>query len=515
MAKRGQKRRLEESEAQGNSDQREAGPETPQQPERPAPKEAQHQQPLACDVQNRLKTIRELPSCEASVVELALERWAQLRPRMEALRPSLHREDKLMQQILDRGLGGEDRKTLRKLASGGADDEAEIRQVAAAIGAEQHQLQEILMLNHRELLELSTANTPDEKKELLSEMDAVLEELRRAQDAIHGKLLAAKERLDMDAVRTLGRALNELKGLLRRFGGERRSLTKNSALAALLVTVCRRVLPVRQIDPAELDEILPSYDGYLQILDFYFFSDASLYCFGEHYSGPNWFTRLKRNVAILLVQDAREQTLYNAFAVSGEHKTPGVPCAPESSPLRSIEAEDEHGRIFDRRHDAEFKLLTGLCNLFSDKSAEECAAWSGSGVLWSRKPLCRSCVGAVQQVRERLPRFRLEVVVGEADMDDPSAACNGFAGHARCAPSRRLDEGMRSRFGAGARMFMGIGACRRRPPAHEIGGGVANGTLPPEAPSAAAASAVAPNALPAVEGGGNASAARASGATEL
>ena len=44
--------------------------------------------------------------------------------------------------------------------------------------------------------------------------------------------------------------------------------------------------------------------GYLQILDFYFFSDASLYCFGEHFSGPNWFTRLKRNVAILSVQDA-------------------------------------------------------------------------------------------------------------------------------------------------------------------------------------------------------------------
>ena len=32
--------------------------------------------------------------------------------------------------------------------------------------------------------------------------------------------------------------------------------------------------------------------------------DASLYCFGEHFSGPNWFTRLKRNVAILSVADA-------------------------------------------------------------------------------------------------------------------------------------------------------------------------------------------------------------------
>merc|ERR1712226_1719245 len=130
---------------------------------------------------------------------------------------------------------------------------------------------------------------------------------------------------DMSAVRAAGRSLNDLKALSRRLGGERRALTKNSALAALLVTVCRRVLPVRQIDPTELREIDPSYDGYLRILDFYFFSDASLYCFGEHDSGPNWFTRLKRNVAILLVRDDAGHCVYNAFAVSGEHRTPGAP----------------------------------------------------------------------------------------------------------------------------------------------------------------------------------------------
>lgn len=32
-------------------------------------------------------------------------------------------------------------------------------------------------------------------------------------------------------------------------------LTKNSVLATLLVTVCRRILPVRRIDPAELTNI--------------------------------------------------------------------------------------------------------------------------------------------------------------------------------------------------------------------------------------------------------------------
>lgn len=330
----------------------------------------------------------ELPEHQASLVGGALERWGLLRARVEALRPMLEHEDQLMQEILDRGLGSEDRKTLRKLASGcGRDAEEEARQVASSISGECERLQGILMENHRELLKLSTTTTPVCKQELLSEMDAVLDQLRQAQDAVHSELLQAKEGKDMSAVRAAGRSLNDLKALTRRLDGERRGLTKNSALAALLVTVCRRVLPVRQIDPAALDEILPSYDGYLTILDFYFFSDASLYCFGEHYSGPNWFTRLKRNIAILMVHDASGKSIYNAFAVSGEHKTPGVPVAPLTGPLVSIEAEDEHGRVFDRRHDAEFKLLTGFCLSFQDPLAEPKGA---KAVLWSKKPLCRS-----------------------------------------------------------------------------------------------------------------------------
>ncbi|CAE8650348.1 unnamed protein product, partial [Polarella glacialis] len=239
----------------------------------------------------------------------------------------------------------------------------EAAQVAESVGQDRQRLQDILMQNHRELLELSTTTTPDSKKELLAEMDVVLDDLKKAQDAVHDQLLSAKEGENMSAVRACGRSLNDLKALTRRLDGERRGLTKNSSLAAFLITVCRRILPVRHIDPAHLQNILPSYEGYLQILDFYFFSDASLYCFGEHFSGPNWFTRLKRNVAILTVCDATGINVYNSFSVSGEHKTPGAPTAPERGQIFSIEAEDEHGRVFDRRHDAEFKLLTGLCNV--------------------------------------------------------------------------------------------------------------------------------------------------------
>merc|ERR1711918_6364 len=127
-------------------------------------------------------------------------------------------------------------------------------------------------------------------------------------------------------------------------------------------TVCRRVLPVREIQPADLGEIPPSRLGYLKILDFYFFSDAGKYCFGENFSGPNWFTRLKSNVAILSVTDASKTTIYNQFAVSGVHNKPGAPVAPETGCFHSFEAEDEYGRVFDRRNDAENKLLSAFLN---------------------------------------------------------------------------------------------------------------------------------------------------------
>ncbi|OLQ08247.1 hypothetical protein AK812_SmicGene8243 [Symbiodinium microadriaticum] len=98
--------------------------------------------------------------------------------------------------------------------------------------------------------------------------------------SVKAKLLRAKEHWDMTEVRRTGRSFNDLKGLVRRLDEERRLITRNSALAALLVTVCRRVLPVRQVDPSTLRDIEPSLEGYRRIMDFYFFTDAALYFFG-------------------------------------------------------------------------------------------------------------------------------------------------------------------------------------------------------------------------------------------
>lgn len=371
--------------------------------------------------------VPDIPAAEAETVRAALQRWGLLQRRVMVLRPTLQEEDRLMNEILDRGLVSEDRRRLRMLASGGTkESEQEASQLANALGPDREKLQDILRRNQRALLELSTNVEPEHKKELLDEMEVVIGDLKKSQEAVHSELLGVKRRQDMEAVRKIGRSLNELKALSRRLEGERKSLTKNTDLAALLVTVCRRVLPVRNIDPDNLKDIKPSYAGYLQILDFYFFSDAGRFCFGEHFSGPNWFTRLKRNIAIFKVEDDQGRVVYNAFAVSGEHKTPGASLASPDGPLRAIEAPDEHGRVFDRIHDAEFKLLTAFVQ--GVDAAEAAAAGTsaasgaqgalGSGArasLWSKKPLCLSCAGAVGQMQQRFPAMTLEVKIGDPD----------------------------------------------------------------------------------------------------
>jgi len=79
---------------------------------------------------------------------------------------------------------------------------------------------------------------------------------------------------------------------------------------------------------------------------------------------------------------------------------------PEVGHFQSIEAEDEHGRVFDRRHDAEFKLLNDFAQQIPVKS------FSGSAILWTNKALCKSCGGAVLQFRNLFPAISLKVIEG-------------------------------------------------------------------------------------------------------
>mmetsp|Transcript_18725 Transcript_18725/g.51432 ORF Transcript_18725/g.51432 Transcript_18725/m.51432 type:complete len:413 (+) Transcript_18725:207-1445(+) len=354
-------------------------------------------------------TAAELPPQEALVVDAARARWERALVRCAELRPVLQREQELIREILGCGFHGGDLKTLRWLVTGGDRSEADaLRQdcVVAGMVAETDKLYRILRENHRALVEL-TARMPQDRRAILVELDEARSGLRAVQNATHSKLLRAKEGLDRELVCSLGRLLNDLRALLRKLEADRNEVTRNSRLAMLVVAACRRVLPAREVDPAKLCDIPPSQEGYFRIMDFYFFSDASKYCFEECYSGPNWFTRLKRNVAILAVLDSDKRCTYNQFAVSGVHRKPGAPLAPDDGLLQSTEAEDEHGRVFDRRNDAEFKLLSEFASRFAGRRI------TGSGTLWTSKALCRSCAGAVRQFREVFPGVSLAVIEGE------------------------------------------------------------------------------------------------------
>lgn len=361
----------------------------------------------------------ELPPQELPVVDASLERWRSALALRADLKPVLHREQELIREILSCGLREGDRKTLRQLVTGDSGSDMDALRQDSLVGrmvAQAEKLQGILLKNHNALLELTT-RMPEGKEEILRQLDEVRTSLRAAQTAVHGKLLHAKMGADPELVRSLGRTLNDLRALMRRLEADRSEVLRNSRLAALLVTVCRRVLPVRQINPMELKTIDPCHNGYLRILDFYFFSDASKYCFGERYSGPNWFTRLKRNVAILEVLGENKELIYNDFAVSGVYNKPGAPLAPDNGFFKSSEAEDEHGRVFDRRNDAEFKLLSTFAERFRNTD------FAGTATLWSKKPLCKSCQNVVQQFHKRFPHATLKVIEEEYSLRPTAAHC--------------------------------------------------------------------------------------------
>lgn len=405
----------------------------------------------------------ELPPQELPVVDASLERWRCALALRADLKPVLHREQELIREILSCGLREGDRKTLRQLVTGDSGSDMDALRQDSLVGrmvAQAEKLQGILLKNHNALLELTT-RMPEGKEEILRQLDEVRTSLRAAQTAVHGKLLHAKMGADPELVRSLGRTLNDLRALMRRLEADRHEVLRNSRLAALLVTVCRRVLPVRIINPLELKTIDPCHNGYLRILDFYFFSDASKFCFGERYSGPNWFTRLKRNVAILQVVGKDEELMYNDFAVSGVYNKPGAPLAPDNGFFKSIEAEDEHGRVFDRRNDAEFKLLS----VFAERFRE--TGFHGTATLWSKKPLCRSCKGVVKQFHERFPHATLKVVeeefslrptaaqaessdAGQTDpLNIPEHVCNSHACNSPADLLRGLEEATGSDGGCG------------------------------------------------------------------
>ncbi|CAK0798127.1 unnamed protein product [Prorocentrum cordatum] len=123
---------------------------------------------------------------------------------------------------------------------------------------------------------------------------------------------------------------------------------------------------------------------------------------------------------------------------------------------------DEHGRIFNRQHDAEFKLLSDFCAKL--RGRESWWPFEGSGTLWSRKPLCASCIDAVRQVREMLPRLQLTVCVAA-----PPRGSNGASSSCPCALSTvaRQREASAARASAAAEHAARPAGGRQGPPGSE------------------------------------------------
>lgn len=349
----------------------------------------------------------QLPAEKEHLVDGLLERWRAALGRKVGQISVLEPEQQLIKEvreILDCDLCGDDQKTLRWIVTGGEGEAAAFEQdlVVTRISSHAQRLHGFLARHHRASVQLGQS-LPAARDATLRDLEEIRAGLHGVRSAVHGLLLRAKEGSDKDSVRSLGRSLNDIHALLRRLDVDKSEVTRNSRLATLLITVCRRVLPVREIEPLDLRGIPPSHAGFLKVLDFYFFTDANKYCFGENFSGPNWFTRLKGNVAILLVNGSETGTAYNQFAVSGRHHKPGAPLVSEDCVFESFEAEDERGRLFDRRNDAEIKLLSAFADNFGSDFA-------GSGTLWSLKPLCKSCASVVSQFRQCFPAIRLEVL---------------------------------------------------------------------------------------------------------
>jgi hypothetical protein len=345
---------------------------------------------------------------EKSIVDDLLKRWGSALERKVGHMSLVEREQELVREVretLECDLCSEDQKTLRWIVTGSEGEAAAFQQdlLVTRIIAHAERLHDTLARHHHAWLEFGE-EMPDAKGAMLHDLEEVRVGLYAVRSGVHSHLMRAKERSDKENVRSLGRSLNDLHALLRRLEADKCEVTRNSRLATLLITVCRRVLPARTIKPAQLTDIPPSRTGFLKILDFYFFSDATQYCFGDNFSGPNWFTRLKGNVAILSVADSQKRTAYNQFAVSGVHQKPGAQLVPDDCSFQASEAADERGRLFNRRNDAEIKLLSAFAQAFA-------CDFAGSGVLWTLKPLCTSCASVVCQFRERFPGLCLEVVV--------------------------------------------------------------------------------------------------------
>eukprot|EP01065_Artemidia_motanka_P048983 TRINITY_DN8034_c0_g1_i1.p1 TRINITY_DN8034_c0_g1~~TRINITY_DN8034_c0_g1_i1.p1 ORF type:complete len:417 (+),score=139.77 TRINITY_DN8034_c0_g1_i1:127-1377(+) len=289
------------------------------------------------------------------------------------------------------------------------------------------------------LIELSTRSPSEEG--VARAVDKAAGQLDELKAPLLAHIAAAKRSSDRESLRRLGGELNDLARRARLVRGLDKCVGSRLQHSTRALAAHRARTAVRSIQTSLLRNVPPTRAGYDKVLDFYRHSEAAEHSFGRQLEGPQHFTDIRRNVAILEVRDASGVVVFNAFAVSGE-ATPGIgppaafPCG--APPLfDAIEAEDGLGETYGRQFDAEYKLVSKFCmetlGLTVHRNSEKFAAcdFAGTIVLWSKKPLCASCAGVI---REQLPRYvqkaTLTVVVdddGTTEHHKPLCPC-GAAG---------------------------------------------------------------------------------------
>ena len=278
----------------------------------------------------------------------------------------------------------------------------------------------------------------------------------------------------IERVRELGRELGSLATMLNSARSLDKPVRERLQVATLRIARYRGTRAVRPVSPgAHLVGVPPTRAGYQQILDFYRLTDAATLSFGRTLDGPQFFTDIRRNVAILhatcgeagkrhgglldgngsdaLAQrdgdsgeglgrvvvcgqrDAVSKTgsgsadsrgvLFCEYAVSGIDApglNPPIPAEgqPPRGPFLAIECVDGLGESYKRDHDAEFKLVSELCaaHLGLHAPGQVNESYTGRLTLWSKKPLCASCFDVVHcQLAAALPSASVEVRIDDAD----------------------------------------------------------------------------------------------------
>jgi len=265
------------------------------------------------------------------------------------------------------------------------------------------------------LIPLSTHSREEEL--FMQELQSLADIMHAVRERLFSHIAAAKQSGDRERLRELGPRYADWHKTVKDMKNFDHKVSRRKYLAARRLTAYRSQQTMREVEPKLLQHVEASLDGYTKILDFYRLSDASRYSFGRVQEGPQHFTDIRRNVAVLEVWNDQEVSIFNEYAVSGVDGAGVKLDTSEPLPLVPREAEDGLGEVYCRDQDAEFKLCSSFLKDvvgLSRPDAGPATDWHGRAVLFSKKPLCASCHDVVHsQLLGLLPGLLLCVIVDE------------------------------------------------------------------------------------------------------